>query len=78
MVIKVFSGLASSSAQPVQGVGVLQDVSRTTGLRGEDRTHLEQHQISPSKLVKEESPPTKDEVPQVDGKYLKLEGSNPS
>lgn len=66
---KVFSGLASSSAQPVQGVGVLQDVSRTTELSDEGRTHLKQPQISPSKLVKEESP-RKAEVPQVDGKYL--------
>lgn len=66
---KVFSGLASSSAQPVWCAGVLQDVGRTTELSGEDRTHLELLWTSPSKLVREESSP-KDEVLQADGGYL--------
>lgn len=54
---KVFSGLAFSSAQPIWGAGVLQDVGRTMALSSEDRTHLELLWTSPSKLAREESFP---------------------
>lgn len=47
---KVFSGLASSSAQAVWGADVLQDVGRTVELKREDRTLLKLQWTCPSKL----------------------------